>query len=208
MFECKESSLPQEALDAVYLFSPHSMSNLRGAMVPTQTLVPRVESLDHRKWKIVGVWKKKEVAQGIREDDDNRDTDNEDDDDGDPMTQLRKNVRRMQNATRRGTSRGIGIHDLDLDAGMPSLIGEAADGTDLENISPVRIEAWMAKVFHYGQDANITGDTVVLRKVFCILTVTPVRNFNLAEYLRHSIVENTQGTTFPGTVLLIYPVVF
>jgi hypothetical protein len=29
VYECKESSLPQEALDAVYLFSPHSMLNLR-----------------------------------------------------------------------------------------------------------------------------------------------------------------------------------
>lgn len=50
----------------------------------------------------------------------------------------------------------------------------------------------MARVFHYAQDADRTGDTTVYRKMFCILTVTPVRNFNLAEYLRHTIVENTQ----------------
>ena len=184
VFECKESSLPQEALDAVYLFSPHSMSNLRGAMVPTSSLVPRIESLDHRKWKIVGVWKKKEVSSGELQDDD----DDDGRDDEEERARLMRGVR----------NNGGGIHDMDFSAGMPSLVGGGADGTDLENVSPVRIEAWMTKVFHYNQDADVTGDTAVLRKVFCILTVTPVRNFNLAEYLRHSIVENTQGTTFAG----------
>ena len=88
---------------------------------------------------------------------------------------------------------------MDLDkGGMPALTQSADDGTDLENVSPVRIEAWMTKVFHYPHDSDVTGENQVLRKVFCILTITPVRNFNLAEYLRHSMVENTQVTTYPG----------
>ena len=62
--ECRESSLPQDILDAAYLFSPHCMVNLRGCMVPTSSLLPRVETggTDARsnRWKIVGVWKKKQ----------------------------------------------------------------------------------------------------------------------------------------------------
>jgi len=41
VYECNESSLPQRAMDVIYLFSPHSMTNLRGSMVPTRDLIPR-----------------------------------------------------------------------------------------------------------------------------------------------------------------------
>jgi hypothetical protein len=230
-------------MDAVYLFSPHSMSNLRGAMVPTSTLVPRMESMDNgRKWKIVGVWKKREVSktadlnddiQEEEEDEEEEETsssvssssvsdeeEEEDDNDdesgreeaevglmdgiGDTKTKKKKQAsgakRNPLQPPRKAPPKNSNcIHDMDLDkGGMPPLNQSADDGTDLENVSPVRIEAWMAKVFHYPLDSDVTGEVKVLRKVFCILTVTPVRNFNLAEYMRHSIVEDTQGTIFPG----------
>ena len=241
VYECNESSLPSEALDAVFLFSPHSMLNLRGAMVPTKTLVPRVECTDRGKWKIVGVWKKRAVDPASLPPpggDDNSDDDagggsdgggaalssSSDSDSGCDEAEraerrrrklasrplLRRSRMRAGGRARRGAVGGAGgmggrggggvpggIHDMDLTEGMPVLSG-GAEGTDLENISPVRIEAWMVKVFHYAADSDITLDRTVFRKMFCVLTVTPVRNLNLAEYLRHSIVENTQGMMFPG----------
>lgn len=200
VYECKESSLPQEALDAVYLFSQHSMLNLRGAMVPTASLVPRIESVDMRnKWKIVGVWKKRSGAQkpstsstGAPAEEELDDEDEEDD--SGRLSRIRRRQTSVPPPSQPPTaaSAGGGIHDMDLGECMPPLAGGSAEGCDLENIPPVRIEAWMVKVFHYPSDTRITGDTTVLRKMFCILTVTPVRNLNLAEYLRHSIVENTQ----------------
>ena len=241
VYECNESSLPQEALDAVFLFSQHSMLNLRGAMVPTKMLVPRVECTDRGKWKIVGVWKKRATdpaslppsgGAGNNSDDDGARSNGNGNDSDTPSSssgssssgdsnegvedraQRRRGrmaarpVRRRRVAGRRGVRSGVpvnnrrpgadgGIHDMDLTEGMP-VLGGGAEGTDLENISPVRIEAWMVKVFHYASDSDITLDRTVFRKMFCVLTVTPVRNLNLAEYLRHSIVENTQGMMFPG----------
>lgn len=218
-------------------------------MVPTSTLVPRMESMDNgRKWKIVGVWKKREVSKtadmndDIQEEEEDEeeeeetssvssssvlsDEEDEDEDNGDESgreeaevglmggirSQNTKKTKEKKQAS--GPQRPLQpprnappkntncIHDMDLDrGGMPPLNQSADDGTDLENVSPVRIEAWMAKVFHYQLDSDVTGEVKVLRKVFCILTVTPVRNFNLAEYMRHSIVEDTQGTIFPGNFL-------
>ena len=179
---------PQEALDAVYLFSPHSMLNLRNAVVPTSTLMPRIEATDPRRWKVVGVWKKRVVA---RDDNDDDDDDDEDDDDADNLLSAMSRARGRGGRRGGGGGAGGGIHDMDLDEGMPMLDGRA-EGTDLENVSPVRIEAWMPRVFHYARDADRTGDTTVHRKMFCVLTVTPVRNLNLAEYMRHTVVENTQ----------------
>lgn len=178
------------------------MSNLRGAMVPTATLIPRVETTDMRRWKIVGVWKKRDVTgmDPPDEDDDIRisssSSSSEDESDEGEAAAARRREKAMRGLRRSGggggnPSRGNGIHEMDLGTGMPPLSG-SAEGSDLENVSPVRIEAWMTKVFHYAQDSETTGDTTVMRKMFCILTITPVRNFNLAEYLRHSIVENSQ----------------
>lgn len=202
-------------------------------MVPTPMLIPRVESLDGRKWKIVGVWKKRETVKEDstnvpliapnppihppRIDEDEEDDDGyrneyvddeaeEEDDNDEDMENMRSAFSRRdvppppsQNNNPMADTRGR-VHDIDIEkgGGMPPLDGDTEDGTDLENVPPVRIEAWMAKVFHYGHDSDVTGENKVFRKVFCILTVTPVRNFNLAEYLRHSIVENTQGTSYPG----------
>ena len=158
------------------------MLNLRGAMVPTDTLIPRIEAVDQRsKWKIVGVWKKRPVSSSSSV---NGDDDEEDDD------RRLSRLRRQQQQQPSGSAPG-GIHDMDIGAPMPSL-SSVSEGSDLENIPPVRIETWMVKVFHYASDADVTMDRTVLRKMFCVLTVTPVRNLNLAEYLRHSIVENTQ----------------
>lgn len=209
VYECRESSLPQEALDATFLFSPHSMMNMRGAVVPTKHLVPRIESMDQRKWKVVGIWKKRStssVANASSSSSSSSDEDDDEDDDDDVGAQggvssSRRHIsrlrRRQSHHNNNPASGRGGIHDMDLDEGMPPLGGNS-EGNDLENIAPVRIEAWMVKVFHYGADANVTMDKTVMSKMFCILTVTPARNFNLAEYLRHSIVENTQGTLFPG----------
>ena len=210
VYECKESSLPQEALDAVFLFSPHSMLNLRGAVVPTRTLVPRIESND-RKWKIVGMWRKRAPAIAAASDRDDPPSNNGGGMHGgmDEMRDFRNRLHNMpgnisggsnapNDRARRGTANGRGgIHEMDLDTVMPALEGNA-EGMDLENIPPVRIETWMVKVFHYGSDSEATQDKTVYRKMFCILTVTPARNLNLAEYMRHSIVENTQGSMFPG----------
>lgn len=234
VYECKESSLPQEALDAVFLFSPHSMLNLRGAVVPTRTLVPRIES-NERKWKIVGMWRKRAITASSNINPRNSTNNvlphnNSSPGDEDESSSFMNRLRNMPGNISGGNSSGVvgggsnngsngdnrsgarqgapgssggrgisggGIHDLDLDAGMPALEGNA-EGMDLENIPPVRIETWMVKVFHYGQDSDVTQDRTVYRKMFCILTVTPARNLNLAEYLRHSIVENTQGSMFPG----------
>lgn len=105
VFECKESSLPQEALDAVYLFSPHSMSDLRGAMVPTASLIPRVETVDMRRWKIVGVWKKRDVNGGVIPDEHDLDlTSSSDDDDEEEEedTEASRRARAMRSLRRAG----------------------------------------------------------------------------------------------------------
>lgn len=145
----------QEALDAVYLFSPHSMLNLRSAMVPTATLVPRIDSVDPRRWKVVGVWKKRVVASSGDGDNDDDGGNNssgddgsissgdEDDEESILMSQMRRGNRRT---ARRDSQRNRGgIHDMDLDAGMP-MLGGRAEGMDLENVSPVRYASQRA--FH------------------------------------------------------------
>lgn len=186
--ECRESSLPQEILDAAYLFSPHAMLNLRGAMVPTRTLVPRIEANDPRgRWKVVGVWRKRRASQHPQQQQDQQEQQqspgqgpaagpNEgenprpmpsaalmsssssssscsDDDDVDAVVdpEAQERMRLMRSLRSRGHPEdrgsyaiggdaGGGIHDMDLDEGMPMLAGEAAAGMDLENIAPVRIE--------------------------------------------------------------------
>lgn len=202
VYECKESSLPMPALDVVYLFSPHSMLNMRGAMVPTKMLMPRIDQASEKdrggRWKIVGVLKKKKMSahnsssspaavldaeaeeEGRAPEDD---IDNFDDKHTEDLSGWRDKV----------------IHDINLeDGGIPPLGGDM-DAADLENICPVRIEAWMAKAFHYTQHSgDEEGDEAIASKVFCVVTVTPVRNMNLSEYLRTNVVENTQGNMFPG----------
>lgn len=220
VFQCKESSLPQEALDVVYLFSPHSMLNLRGAVVPTTQLVPRLDgggggsgggggTMAGKQWKVVGIWKKNEITKETDNIDKNNHNDNDDHDDHDVEEgdededddDEDENIMYMGAGSNRNSSTGnrsvINIHDMDLDSGMPLLSGNAS-GMDLQNINPVTVEAWFPKVFHYDNDYEVTGDNSVHQKVFCVVTVTPSRNFNLAEYIRHTVVENTYGTFLPG----------
>jgi len=85
---------------------------------------------------------------------------------------------------------------------MPTL-GKESEGSNLQNISPVRIEVWMPKVFYYAlKEGDDSGEMLVCSKVFCMVTITPVANMNLAEYLRHNIVEGQgQGTCLPGLSL-------
>lgn len=64
---------------------------------------------------------------------------------------------------------------------------------DLENINPVRIELFFPRVFHYSPESDVTGDESVHQKVFCLVVVTPARNFSIAEYLRLYIVEGNTG---------------
>lgn len=121
VYECKESSLPQEALDATFLFSPHSMLNLRGAVVPTRDLVPRIESGD-RKWKIVGIWKKRAISSSEKRNVSiARGTDNEAENNEESF----RNRLRNANSFSSSNNNNKGIHDMDLDAGMPPLEGSA-----------------------------------------------------------------------------------
>lgn len=165
-------------MDVIYLFSSHSIVNMRGAMVPTKMLVPRVDmGLDSttKRWRIVGVLKKK-IRKVEEEQPDDEITE-------EPLSQGGGEDESWKKKL---------IHELDFEeSGIPSL-GEDIDAADLENISPVRIEAWITKVFHYDEKEEVHC------KLFCIVTVTPVRNMNLGEYLRTSIVENIQGNLFPG----------
>jgi hypothetical protein len=224
VFLCKESSVPQGALDVTYLFSPHSMTNLRGAVVPTKTLVPRIDTTtDSRRWRVVGIWKKRDVDRAGRDDSRNDDGgqnpslrgggggENSSDSDSEDDGEAGRHNRVMQNLRggRGGLGGGLGgggvgrglasqnIHDMDLHAPMPGLDGDAS-GTDLENVAPVRIEERMVKVLHYDRDADVTGDQTVHHTVFCVVTITPLRNVNLAEYLRHTIIENVHGVVYPG----------
>lgn len=203
VYECKESSLPVGALDVVYLFSAHSILNMRGAMLPTKMLVPRIDvgaekDASRSRWRIMGVLKKKRSSQrggGTSAVDD--EAQEEEDGDEQQSNNGSDSVRDDDIDNYRGSEetgwRDRVIHDINLeDGGIPPL-GNDMDAADLENISPVRIEAWMTKVFHY----EARGDAI-LSKVFCVVTVTPVRNLNLAEYLRTNVVENTQGNLFPG----------
>lgn len=207
VFQCKESSLPQEALDVVYLFSPHSMLNLRGAVVPTRQLVNRMDgggagstARQQQQSKVVGIWKKNEICKERGDKGSNNNMSSAMQDDCDDVGYDDEDLAGFSVRGTTGSrqySSSVNIHDMDLDAGMPLLSGNAS-GTDLQNVSPVTIEAWFPKVFHYDCDHEVTGDLSVMQKVFCIVTVTPARNFNLAEYIRHNVVENTYGTYLPG----------
>lgn len=67
--ECKDSGIPMDALNVVYIFSPASMTNMRGAVVPTARLTvptarltPKLEALGTggdltKRWKAAGIWK-------------------------------------------------------------------------------------------------------------------------------------------------------
>jgi hypothetical protein len=144
------------------------MVNLRGSMVPTKHLVPKIDGITDSKnrWKIVGVCKKgfhrsqeeDEEEEGNYFDDEASVVDGDEDDDDEPdeeekRRRLMDSIRASNhNNNRQLQNNNSMIHDMDLDSGMPPLSSSSTTmSINLENISPVRIEAWMTKVFHYEQ---------------------------------------------------------
>jgi hypothetical protein len=145
------------------------MVNLRGSMVPTKHLVPKIDGITDSKnrWKIVGVCKKgfhrsqaeeeEEEEDGGYFDDEASVVDSDDDEEeGDEEEKRRRrlmdSIRASNHNNRQSRNNNNMIHDMDLDSGMPPLPSSSTTmSVNLENISPVRIEAWMTKVFHYEQ---------------------------------------------------------
>jgi hypothetical protein len=99
VYECKDSGIPMDALNVVYLFSPTSITNMRGAVVPTARLTPKLEGMTSggpggasshvagggggdlsKKWKVGGIWRHVQVQT----DNDNNEVEDEGDghDDG------------------------------------------------------------------------------------------------------------------------------
>lgn len=179
--ECKESSLPMGALDTIYAFSPHWFNNMRGSVVPTFEMVPRVDmgADGGRRWRVVGILKKKKPSTSSilssvgrkkrkkRKDDDDDDegedlmedgdADDSDDDDDDldnygQMDSRHHNNMRSDDDSdaaveeEQETWKRELLHNIDLlNAGMPAL-SDGENAGDLENVAPVRIEAWIVKV--------------------------------------------------------------
>lgn len=176
-----------DAMNVVYLFSPHSIVNMKGAVVPTARLTPKLEPAAgggdlSKKWKASGIWR--HVS---------------------PLS----NNEPSENSHQHGNhSENTCIHDMNLDQGLPMLVNTERV-VDLEKIAPVRIELFFPRVYFYdpmdpfgengegddedeNEDENENGyRRKVLQKVFCMVVVTPARNFSLTEYVRLYIVENS-----------------
>jgi len=244
VYHCSDSGIPAGAMDAIFVFSQHAIVNMRGAVLPTDRLTPKLEATGgpssgdiSKRWKASAIWRHVNIAmqdegnQGngsssspppslsmasLRNSRRNRQTDDELAG-GSSSTGNNREGSNLQGVGHWHNRSDVCIHDMDLDEGMPYLDPRdcQAASMDLEKQAPLRIELFFPRVFHYppereegafaGADSilegNINGNNAaaganascskVLQKVFCMVVVTPARNFSLAEYVRMYIVENT-----------------
>lgn len=241
VYECKDSGIPMDALNTIYLFSPHAITNMRGAIVPTSMLTPKLESMVaggggdlSKKWKASGIWRHVVVnsgGQAKNAEQISSNNGNESDEDsgvgtssgtgGLSMRGLRSSRLQQtsstsngnQNRNRNGNQNGndsMCIHDMDLSEGLPSLApmsSTAGDaGMDLERLAPVRIELFFPRVYYYdpndAAEHHLMGmddsERKVHQKVFCMVVVTPARNFSLTEYVRLYIAEGNISSSSSG----------
>ena len=225
VYECKDSGIPADAMNAIYLFSPHAINNMKGAVVPTSNLTPKLESASggggggsgtsndslSKRWKVSGIWRHIVPSINSNQSGNNNNNNNRMDVDenlleedfsmdsirigsgGHANNPLNGGGASSSSLSRANNNDGnVCIHDMALDKGLPSLSG--GERIDLEKIAPLRVELFFPRVYYYdprGCELMMGEDRPkVLQKVFCLVAVTPARNFSLTEYARLYLVEN------------------